>query len=230
MNIGIIIRNDHDDTFPVALTPQMVSIIQNLLTQLPAAQSKLVDSSGKKVASNASIPIIPRLMEFDWDTAYAPIMPEEEQKMMKALQDKYAEDEKNCYLQRTEASDAAKTGGIIVPEGMNKDEDDPDGKVTKLKKPAMFTDKDNPFNLSLDAKGRANVDLEKTGSDTEPDPNVDDKVSIGSDKEEEIRADEAETAGAEPPADQAKAAEGESSEDCTVTPESLNLSGEQKNI
>ena len=91
MNIGIIIRNDHDDTFPVALTPQMVSVIQNLLTQIPVLNSKLVDPSGKKIAANPSIPIIPRNVEFDWDKAYSPMMPEEEQKLMKALQEKYNE-------------------------------------------------------------------------------------------------------------------------------------------
>lgn len=254
MNIGIIIRNDHDDTFPVALTPQMVSIIQNLLTQIPATQSKLVDSAGKPVVSKASIPIIPRCMEFDWDTAYAPIMPEEELKMMKALQDKYTEAEKNRPPE-TEASDGAKEGGIIVPEGMCKDEDDPEGKVTKL---GMMQDVDNPFNMELNASGRANVDLEE-GENT----------------------DAAETAGAEVPVDQAKAAkeagleldkqtgeeedrlktpdlaaspatecvtqkldeevremedgiekasEGECSGDCTVTPDALNISGEQKSI
>jgi hypothetical protein len=185
MNIGIIIRNDHDDTFPVALTPQMVSVIQNLLTQIPVLNSKLVGADGKKVASNPSIPIIPRAMEFDWDRAYTPMMPEEEQKLMKELNDKYIEDEAN-KPEETESSDAAKEGGIIVPEGMGKDDDeDPEKKVTPL-----FKDKDNPFNLSLKAEGRANVDLEKAGSDTEPDPDADDKVSVGS-------SDDAETAGAE---------------------------------
>jgi hypothetical protein len=237
MNIGIIIRNDHDDTFPVALTPQMVSIIQNLLTQIPAMNSKIVDAKGKPVIADASIPIIPRRVEFDWDTAYAPIMPEEEQKMMKELREQYA-------VAETEEVDKDKAGGIIVPEGMDK-ADDPDNKVTKLK-PAIGTDKNNPFNLELDASGTANADLEKKGYTTEPDPKACvDKVGIGSDKMEEIRADDKETAGAEPTADEAKAAGAELDKqasvedlettaigkgDCTVTPDSLELNGEQENI
>lgn len=171
MNIGIIIRNDHGDTFPVALTPQMVSVIQNLLTQIPVLNSKLVDGSGKKVAAKASIPIIPRNVEFDWNKAYSPMLPEEEQKLMKALQDKYKENEA-LKPAETEASDAAKTGGIIIPEGMAKDgeaENDPDDKVTKLERPGAFTDPQNPYNLELNANGRANVDLEKAAEEEQED-------------------------------------------------------------
>ena len=256
MNIGIIIRNDHNHTFPVALTPQMVSVIQNLLTQIPVLNSKLVDGTGKKIAANASIPIIPREMEFDWDLAYSPMMPDEEKKLMQALNDKYEEDEKNKPAEsETDASDVAKTGGIIVPEGMGKDEEeDPEKKVTPL-----FSDKDNPFNMSLKGEGRANVDLEEGASDKEPNPDADDKVTIGSDKAEQI-ADEAETAGAEPTAEEVDEAETASEEadkideseasdtteaskaveagkeldkqtgDCTVEPVNLELKGGQNDI
>lgn len=271
MNIGIIIRNDHDDTFPVALTPQMVSIIQNLLTQIPAMQSKLVGADGKPVTAKASIPIIPRCMEFDWDAAYAPIMPEEEAKMMKALQEKYTALEAERAAS-PEATDEAKAGGIIVPEGMIKDEDDPDGKVTKLEKPGLMTDKDNPFNMELNAEGRANVDLEEGEAkaplttdeakaanaggtpltkavdqakaekayEDEPDPSADDRVTIGSDKAAEEVKEEEEAKEIEEAAEKEevkemedgieKASEGECSGDCTVTPDALNLSGEQKSI
>lgn len=187
MNIGIIIRNDHGDTFPVALTSQMVGIIQNLLTQIPAATSKIVDGSGNQVASQASIPIIPRPMEFDWDEAYSPIMPEEEQKMMKDLKDRYESIEK----EKTENPEAVKEeGGIIVPEGIAK-EDDPEDKVIKLKPVNL-----NPFNLQLDAK-----------------------ISSSDDSKEAEREDDAETAGAGaqlpvmPPANQAKAAKEAALED-----------------
>jgi hypothetical protein len=199
----------------------MVSIIQNLLTQIPALKSKLVDSQGKPVAARASIPIIPRCMEFDWETAYSPIMPEEEAKMMSEIQARYAKLEAEKE-DNPEESDKAKTGGIIVPEGMGK-EDDPDDKVTKLK-PDMMTDKDNPFNMSLDASGRSNVDLEKAGSDTEPDPkDCNDKLSIGSDK---AKAENAKTAGAELD----KQTGAEESVDCTVTPEPISMNSKQEDL
>lgn len=248
MNIGIIIRNDHDDTFPVALTPQMVSVIQNLLTQIPVLNSKLVDATGKKVASGqASIPIIPRNVEFDWDRAYSPMMPEEEQKLMAALQAKYKEDEANKTPEETEASDKAKTGGIIVPEGMGKD-DDPENKITKVdgSKPAMFTDKDNPFNMTLDAKGRANVDMEEqadseetAGAEVEA---FDDAKAIeagsdvigqaGEETRPQLTKDHIEVSEEEEVEEMEdgieKAAEGEEAGDCTVTPEPLKLSGDNK--
>jgi hypothetical protein len=198
MNIGIIIRNDHDDTFPVALTTQMVSVIQNLLTQMPALQSKLVDGSGNPVAAKASIPIIPRCMEFDWDTAYAPIMPDEEATLMEALQKKYKKDEvekKDSHY----TPDNSESGGIIVPEGLMK-EDDPEDKVKPL-----FTDKDNPFNMALDASGRANVDLEES-------------------------ADAKETAGAEIPDADVEKAKALKQEDCVVAPEELKLEGKQNPV
>ncbi len=229
MNIGIIIRNDHDDTFPVALTPQMVSVIQNLLTQIPVLNSKLVDGQGKKVAANASIPIIPRSMEFDWDRAYSPMMPEEEQKLMKEMQDKYAEDEAN-KIPTTEASDAAKTGGIIVPEGMGKDDDeDPEKKVTPL-----FKDKDNPFNMELNAEGRANVDIEAEKADDAETAGAEEETQL---TEDHIEASEEEAEGVrgeDLTEEQMKEIhDGEAEEacgDCTVTPDALNLSGEQKSI
>jgi hypothetical protein len=138
INIGIIIRNDHGDTFPVALNPQMVQVIQNLLTQIPKLQSKLVDPAGKSVTANESIPIIPREVTFDWDAAYQPMDQKEEATLMKALAVKYKE---------------------LEEQAVSLKGDDPDNKVTQLEKPGMFTDKDNPFNMTLDAKGRSNVDL-----------------------------------------------------------------------
>ena len=229
MNIGIIIRNDHDDTFPVALTPQMVGVIQNLLTQIPLMKSKLVDGQGKKIAAKASIPIIPRAVAFDWDKAYQPLEPKEEAEMMKALQEKYS---------KVEGS-GIEGGGSIITEGIvkeddteeGKSEDDPDNKVTKLNdKPALFTDKDNPFNMTLEAKGRANVDLEKpaevdagidkgTNDEKYPDVLADKEKAEGEGEgEEEVKKMED---GIE------KAAEGES-KDVTVTPETLDIGADNK--
>ena len=136
VNIGIIIRNGAGDTFPVALNPQMVSVIQNLLMQIPVMDSKLVDPSGKKLASKQSIPIIPREIEFDWDAAYAPMDRDDELELMKKLNEKYA---------------AMEADPDIV---------DIDGKVMKLNpetgKPAIGQDPQNPFNLTLDSEGTAN--------------------------------------------------------------------------
>jgi hypothetical protein len=215
MNIGIIIRNDHGDTFPVALTPPMVSVIQNLLTQMPAMNSKLVDGAGKSVVSKASIPIIPRCMDFDWDKAYAPIMPEEEQKLMKALHDKYTEIEKN-KPDEPEASDMAKAGGIIVPEGMGKD-DDPDNKVEKLEKPGIMTDKENPFNMELNANGRANVDTEEQADDAE---------TAGTEETRPQLTKEHIDMGAEEEQEEDVSPTGDG--DCTVTPDALDLNGDNK--
>jgi hypothetical protein len=135
VNIGVIIRNEQGDTLPVALTPQMVGVIQNLLMQIPMMDSKLVDPSGKKLASKQSIPIIPREIEFDWGKAYSPMEREEELKLMKKLTEKYA------AMEESEATD---------------------GKITQLhpeRKEGAFTDPENPFNLELDASGRANADM-----------------------------------------------------------------------
>ncbi len=141
VNIGIIVRNEQGDTFPVALTPQMVSVIQNLLMQIPMMDSKLVDPSGAKVASKESIPIIPREIEFDWDTAYQPMEREKEMELMKKLTEKYAA-----------MSEAESIDGKITQEI--------DGKEVVINpetgKPAIGEDKLNPFNMTLDATGKAN--------------------------------------------------------------------------
>lgn len=139
MNIGIIIKTDQGDTFPVALTPQMVGVIQNLLTQIPMLNKAggLVDPSGKKIQARPSIPIIPRQVEFDWEAAYIPMEKEEELRLMEALQEKYDN----------------------TQEAQVKDEvGDSGNKVAKLHpdRPGMLEDPDNPFNMELEAKGTAN--------------------------------------------------------------------------
>lgn len=225
MNIGIIIRNDHDDTFPVALTPQMVGVIQNLLTQIPLMKSKLVDGQGNKIAAKASIPIIPRAVDFDWDKAYQPLQPKEEAEMMKQLQEKYS---------KVEGS-GIEGGGSIITEGIvkeddteeGKSEDDPDNKVTKLNdKPALFTDKDNPFNMTLAAKGRANVDLKEPA---EVDAGID--KGTNDEKYPDVLADKEKAEGEEEVKKMEdgieKAAEGES-KDVTVTPETLDIGVDNK--
>ncbi len=152
VNIGVIIRNEEGDTFPVALTPQMVSVIQNLLMQIPVMDSKLVDPSGKKLASKTSIPIIPRQIEFDWDAAYSPMEREKEMELMKKLSDKYA------AMPETEKTDGVISQEIegveVTPNGTEED-----GKVTPLhpeRQEGAFTNPENPFNLELEASGTAN--------------------------------------------------------------------------
>lgn len=146
VNIGVIIRNEQGDTFPVALSPQMVSVIQNLLMQIPMMDSKLVDADGKKLASKTSIPIIPRVIEFDWDEAYSPMQREDELDRMKKLTEKYA------AMTENELTDGK------IGEGSS----DPDDKITTLhpeRKEGAFNDPDNPFNLELEATGTANKDM-----------------------------------------------------------------------
>jgi hypothetical protein len=143
VNIGIIIRNDHGDTFPVALTPKMVSKVQKMLAEIPVMKSNIVDVAGRKVASGQeSIPIIPRYVEFDWDKAYHPMMPDEEATLMAELQTRYNLDEKKI---KSEPSDAA-----LIMEAIGIDKDSP-----------------NPFNMELKASGRANSDMGKQGNDAE---------------------------------------------------------------
>ncbi len=172
VNLGIIIRNDHGDTFPVALMPETVKAIQKLLTEIPLKNAKLVDGAGRKIVSSNTVPIIPRAITLDWETVYAPMLPEEEKRLMTELVKKY------------KAIEAVATE---VVEG------DPDNKVESL----------NPMRLESSGEGRSNVDLEKAGSDTEPNPNADDKVSIGTDKAEALVE----------------------RKDCTVKPDALGLTG-----
>lgn len=135
VNIGILIRNEHGDTFPVALNPQMVGVIQNLLMQIPVSSSKIVDGSGKKIASQTSIPIIPREIEFDWDKAYSPMEREHELDLMKKLNERYKG-----------MAEAELTDGKISS----------DLEVSEASKKAVFEDPENPFNLELEATGKAN--------------------------------------------------------------------------
>lgn len=83
----------------------------------------------------ASIPIIPRRVTFDWETAYMPMNSEEEQKLMAELAEEYKNTE-------AEAEGDIKQGKVIpFPE-----------------KKAVGEDPENPFNMELAASGRANVD------------------------------------------------------------------------
>ncbi len=130
-NIGIIIKNDYGDTFPVALTTNMVSVIQNLLVQIPLQQQSIVGPDGNKAGkANPSIPIIPREVEFDWEEAYKPMLPPDEKALMEKLAEKYK------ALDAEQPEKGAET-------------------------PNIGDDPLNPFNLTLDAEGRGNVDLGK---------------------------------------------------------------------
>ncbi len=146
VNIGGIIRNEQGDTFPVALTPAMVGVIQNLLMQIPVMDSKLVDTSGKQIASKTSIPIIPREVEFDWDAAYCPMDREKEAELMKKLSEKYSN------MAAAELTDGKISEEIEGGDGSKIIKLHPD---TPEKKP-LLTDPDNPFNIELEATGTAN--------------------------------------------------------------------------
>ncbi len=202
VNIGVIIRNEQGDTFPVALTPQMVGVIQNLLMQIPVMDSKLVDPSGKNIASKTSIPIIPREIEFDWEKAYSPMDREKEAELMKKLTERYAT-----------MDESEKTDGVI-PQIIEGDED---SKVIKLhpdtpEKKALFIDPDNPFNLELEATGKANADM----TDTEVDEAIkanDQKLVNDAKYPESIGKQEGE----------------EERQDVTVTPPALELNSDAPN-
>ncbi len=198
VNIGIIIRNDQGDTFPVALTPQMVSVIQNLLMQIPVMDSKLVDPSGKKLASNQSIPIIPRVIEFDWEAAYTPMEREQEQVLMKKLSDKYA------AMAEGEAIDG------VIPQ----DIEGVGGKVTKLHPERDRSgDNLNPFNLQLKATGKANEGMS------------DEEVKEANAKYDQKLIDEAKYP--DPIAQQEGETKEVTQQDVTVFPEALPLSGKE---
>ncbi len=201
VNIGIIVRNEQGDTFPVALMPQMVSVIQNLLMQIPMTDSKLVDPSGKKLSSNESIPIIPREIEFDWDAAYCPMDREVELDLMKKLNERYD------AMAESESIDGSISTDIEV-EG---------GKLLKLNpetgKPAMLQDPLNPFNVSLAATGTANKGM--TDAEVEAATQENDQKLIEDAKYPDSIATQ----------------EGEQVEpirqDVTVTPEVLPLAGKE---
>lgn len=131
-NIGIIIKNDYGDTFPVALTTNMVSVIQNLLVQIPLQQQAIVGPDGQKAGkANPSIPIIPREVAFNWDEAYKPMLPPDEKALMEKLAEKY---------KKLDAENSKEVPG---------------------KNPNIGDDPLNPFNLSLEGEGRANVDVDE---------------------------------------------------------------------
>lgn len=200
VNIGVIIRNEQGDTFPVALTPQMVGVIQNLLMQIPMMDSKIVDPEGKKLASKTSIPIIPREIEFDWEKAYTPMDRNKEAELMKKLTEKYAA-----------MDESEKTDGVI-PQIIEGDEE---GKITKLhpeREEGAFKDPLNPFNVELDATGRANADM--TPEEVDEAVKANDKKLVDDAKyPDPIGKQEGE----------------EERQDVTVTPPALPISGDAPN-
>ncbi len=199
VNIGVIIRNDRGDTFPVALSPQMVGVIQNLLMQMPMMNSELVDPSGQKLASKTSIPIIPREIVFDWDAAYCPMDRDVELELMKKLNERYAA-----------MDDSEKTDGKISTEIEGGD----GSKILQLntggeQKKELLTDPDNPFNLELKASGTANEGM-TDGEVEEAIKTADQKLVDDAKYPDPIENQEGE----------------EKRQDCTVFPEALPLSGD----
>lgn len=199
VNIGVIIRNEQGDTFPVALTPAMVGVIQNLLMQIPVMDSKLVDPTGKNIASKTSIPIIPREVEFDWDAAYCPMDREKEQELMKKLTERYT------AMGAAELTDGKISETIEGGDGSKIIKLHPD---TPEKKP-LLTDPDNPFNLGLEASGTANKGMTET--------EVEDAVKT---------ADKKLVDDAKYPDPIAERENEENRQDCTVFPEALPLTGD----
>ena len=199
VNIGILIRNEHGDTFPVALNPQMVGVIQNLLMQVPVMESKIVDPSGAKVASKTSIPIIPREVVFDWDAAYSPMDRNLEIELMKKLNERYAA-----------MAEADLTDGKISTEI--------EGSEGKDGKKKLFTDPQNPFNVELKATGKANegmTDEEVKAATDKANKKYPEKTEV-SDKDLIAKAKYPEK-------------DGQKRQDVTVTPPPLSLSGEAPN-
>ncbi len=199
VNIGVIIRNEQGDTFPVALTPAMVGVIQNLLMQIPVLDSKLVDTSGEKIASKTSIPIIPREIEFDWDAAYSPMDREKEAELMRKLSEKYK------AMSAAELTDGKISEEIEGGDGSKIIKLHPD---TPEKKP-LLTDELNPFNLTLDATGKANEGM-TDGEVAEAVKTSDQKLVEDAKYPEPIAQQEGE----------------EKQQDVTVFPPALPLSGE----
>jgi hypothetical protein len=146
-NIGIIVRNDLGDTFPVALTPNMVGVIQNLLTQIPLQAQAILRPDGMKAGkAEPSIPIIPRAVDFNWEASYEPLQPAEEKRLMAMIHQKYAD---------RDALD-------VTPEQKLLEEPQ-----KQLKEPQkLLTDPQNPFNLTLDAEGKANAETPKAGGES----------------------------------------------------------------
>ncbi len=206
VNIGVIVRNQEGDTFPVALTPQMVSVIQNLLMQIPVLDSKLVDPNGEKVASKTSIPIIPREIEFDWDKAYSPMDRELEAELMKKLADRYA------GMKESEHTDGVITTDV---EGL-------DGKITKLhpeREEGAFKDEQNPFNLELKASGKANVGMTEAEV-AEANKAYDEKLVENAEYPVSIEQQEGENTTEETPVNM------NPQQDVTVKPDALPLTGD----
>ncbi len=146
MNIGVIVKNNYGDTFPVALTPNMVGVIQNLLIQIPEMQSNIVRPDGMKAAkAQPSIPIIPRNVDFNWAEAYKPLPPEEEKVLMENIVERYRVLDLEAIA---ESEKVAKDAGVPL----------------KTDKPALLTNPENPFNLELEAEGRSNVVTDINGN------------------------------------------------------------------
>jgi hypothetical protein len=156
-NIGIIVRNDLGDTFPVALTPNMVGVIQNLLTQIPLQQKAILAPDGMKAGkADPSIPIIPREIDFDWAEAYKPMQPDMEKELMAKLKKKYDD--------REAAKEANITSDQKLLKGPQKLLEEPQKQLKEPQK--LLKDPLNPFNMTCDAEGTANAETPKAGGES----------------------------------------------------------------
>jgi hypothetical protein len=200
VSIGIIIRNNYGDTYPVALTTQMVGVIQNLLTQIPMMNQSIVGPDGMKAGkATPSIPIIPRGVEFDWEAAYKPVPVEEEKVLMAGIVEKY----RVIDLERVAADEKiARDAGVPL----------------KKDKPALLTDPDNPYNLELEGKGRSNVvtDIhENLVTDIHGNPVPPEDANEAAEEEHGLVG--------EPPTREEPEKECAPDPDCTITPDTLGM-------
>ncbi len=204
MNIGVIVKNNYGDTFPVALTPNMVGVIQNLLIQIPEMQSNIVRPDGMKAAkSQPSIPIIPRNVDFNWAEAYKPLPPEEEKVLMENIVERYR------VLDLEAIADAEKTAKEA-------------GVPLETDKPALLTDPENPFNLELEGKGRSNVVTDINGNPV-PIEQPDDPIESEGAAEQPKPVDKPEGGDDQNDSLEERAEISETNKDVTVTPDTLGI-------
>jgi hypothetical protein len=166
VNLGVIIQNNHGETFPIALTPQMVSVIQNLIMQMPSMESNIVDPSGRKAMQKESVIIIPRVIEFDWEAAYASMTQVEEKELFTALIARYASLEKD-----------GEPDYPCTPEEVTENTSIPPKPVDPL----------NPFNMGLESEMTGNDDRDSKVASSEA--LADTAEELGNGKDVTVRPD-----------------------------------------
>lgn len=171
-NMGVIVRTSRGDTFPVAMDKNTLKLINDILTKVGLAVKAppgkmLIGIDGKPLVRPAtSIPIIPKRVNFDWETAYAPISVDEEKELLSQIIAEYnvvdsvINDDKGMPIDPV-------LGGVEVEATDNSTDKVIPFKPCIDKSKEKEVDPLNPFNMQLEAEGRANVDLEVHVEDKE---------------------------------------------------------------